>query len=288
MPLSRAHASAQGLARAHLWFGGRRVRWALQNLAIAFPSWSQADRNQLALQSSANFLWDLLDLRRSEHWSAGELLARFSFEGLDHLGAALDSGHGALLLSLHMGCYDLGLHALSVQLPALRFAAIFKPLRSRPLQAWLNERRNGGAVEVIASGPRAGLRALRVLRSGRPLVVLNDLYLRGGRRVAVPLFGRRCLTSTGPAVLARLAQASILPCYVLRDAPDHHVLRILPALERSRGDSPADDEATAAACNAALEQIIRKHPEHWTWAHRRFRRSPDLPPGIYRRVTPAT
>jgi KDO2-lipid IV(A) lauroyltransferase len=277
--LERAHSLARAAARIYLALGGRRVHWALQNLRIAFPSWSEADRAKLAFESCANLAFALLDLQRSESWDAPQLLARFAFEGLEHLEAVLETGTGALLLSLHMGCYDLGLRALSLQYSGLRLAAIAAPQRSALLQAWLSDRRNEGIVEVIAPGPAAALRALRIMRSGRPLILLNDLYQRSNRNVAVPLFGRRCLTATGPAMLARRTRAAILPCYVIRDARDHHTLRILPRLEL-----PADaaDEAVTAACNTALEGIIRKHPEHWTWAHRRFRHSPDLPHGLYR------
>jgi len=278
LPVAAARGLARGLARAYLHAGGRRVRWARQNLCIAFPSWSAADRDGVARASFANFLLDLIDLRRSETWNADEVLARFRFEGLEHLRRALASGRGALLLSLHMGCYDLGLRALSLKLPGLRLATIAHPL-SPQLQAWLDARRNAGSVEILQTGSASGVRALRILRSGRPLIVLNDLYLRQGRRFAVPLFGKRCLTPAGPAVLALATGAHVLPCYVRRDGPDRHGLHILPEVEL-----PADEEAGTAACNTALEGIIRKHPEQWNWAHRRFRYSPDLPPGLYRPV----
>jgi KDO2-lipid IV(A) lauroyltransferase len=284
MPLGMAQGCARVLARAYLPLGGRRVRWARQNLRIAFPSWSETEREGVALASAEQFLFNFIDLCRSERWDESELLARFSFEGLELLATALCSGRGAVLLGLHMGCYDVGLRALSLRLPDLNVAVVSKPLSSKLAQRWLTQRRNGGSVETVAPGPRAALHALRVLRAGRPLIVLNDLYVRYGRRVEVPLFGARCLTSIGPALLAQRAGAPILPCYVVRDAPDHHILRILPELELPDAASPDAELAVTAACNRAIEDIIRKHPEHWTWAHRRFRYSSDVPAGMYRRV----
>jgi KDO2-lipid IV(A) lauroyltransferase len=282
MPLARSQGLARGLARAYVAARGRRVRWAQQNLRIAYPDWSEAARRDLAQQSCANVLLALLDLYRSEKWSPPEILTRFSFEGVEHLAAVLRRGRGAVLLSLHMGTYDLGLRALALRFPALGIAAISKPQKSPVLESWLHRRRDADAIEVIAPGRGAGLRALRVLRAGRPLILLNDLYARRGRRVQVPLFGKLCETSTGPAVLARSSLAPILPCYVVRDAADHHTLRILPELELP--DPSADDaeRTITALCNAALEGIIRKHPEQWTWGHRRFRYSKDLPRGLYR------
>jgi len=284
MPLERSQRFAHMVSRAYLSLGERRVRWALENLRIAFPSWSEAERRALALQSAENLLLNLIDLRRSERWSDLELMARFDFEGIEHLVAALEGGRGAVLISLHMGCYDLAARAFALRLPNTQFAVVAHRHGNPLLERWLNERRNtkDGTVERIATGAGAALRSLRVLRAGRPLILLSDLYMRSARQVEAPLFGRRCHTPSGPAQLARRAPAPILPCYVVRDGADHHHLRVLPELELADVPAEQSEQQITAACNAAIEGIIRKHPEQWNWGHRRFRHSPDVAPGTYR------
>ena len=70
----------------------------------------------------------------------------------------------------------------------------------------------------------------------------------------------------------------------MRDARDNHTLYFEPPLERiDSGDRARDIEAATAAENAALEAIIRRYPEQWMWANRRFRKSPDLAGPPYER-----
>ena len=74
----------------------------------------------------------------------------------------------------------------------------------------------------------------------------------------------------------------MVPAYCVRLGPDRHRLTILPALETpDTGDRRKDAELLTARSNAALEEIIRAHPEQWMWSHRRFRHSPDLPGDPY-------
>jgi KDO2-lipid IV(A) lauroyltransferase len=78
-------------------------------------------------------------------------------------------------------------------------------------------------------------------------------------------------------MLALRAGAALLPCYCVREGANRHVITYLAPIEIERsGNRARDVETLTAACNAALEDIIRKHPEQWMWSHRRFRHSPDL------------
>jgi KDO2-lipid IV(A) lauroyltransferase len=83
-------------------------------------------------------------------------------------------------------------------------------------------------------------------------------------------------------LLALRTGAPIIPAYALRDRPDHHVATLEAPIEPpASGDRQADVTELTARCNRAMEAAIRKHPEQWMWAHRRFRHSPDLPDDLY-------
>ncbi len=128
----------------------------------------------------------------------------------------------------------------------------------------------------------AALRILRALRRGRMVFVLNDQYAKRSRGIFAPFFGVRCSTAAGVATIALRTGSPVVPMYVLRDAPDHHTVRVLPPVKvELTGDRKLDIERATAAQNAALEAMIRVCPEQWMWGHRRFRHSPDLPPEPY-------
>jgi KDO2-lipid IV(A) lauroyltransferase len=125
-------------------------------------------------------------------------------------------------------------------------------------------------------------RILNALREGRAVAFLNDQYARRAGGILSPLFGARCYTAPGVALLALRSGAPVLPYYTVREQPDRHVGVWLPELELARtGDLRRDIVTATARTNQVLEEIIRRHPEQWLWAHRRFRRSPDLPADFY-------
>ena len=80
------------------------------------------------------------------------------------------------------------------------------------------------------------------------------------------------------ATLAARTGAPVIPFYTHRVRADLHKAVFLPVVEvPETGDRRQDVLAATTRYNAVLEEIIRKHPEQWMWAHRRFRHSPDLP-----------
>ena len=216
----------------------------------------------------------MLDFARAERWTDDEIRSRVRFEGLEHLEGALKQGRGAIGLTLHLGNFEL--LNLAAPLVGLRAAVVARPMANRLLYNHVvrNRSRPGN---LIIDRRRAARAILQALRSGLVVGILNDQYMRRSRGVFVPLFGLRCSTSAGPAALALRAGAPVLPAYVFRDGPDHHRVRIEPALEPPRtGERERDIVEYSSRMNAALERIIRAHPEQYMWAHRRFRHSPDL------------
>ncbi len=275
LPLAMAQRLGAAAARRIFDRGGERVGYALFNLGIAFPEQSQEARHEIGRQSYVHFAWNLIDNARSQRWSNEEIPKHIRFDGLEHLRAALEEGRGALLLGPHMGNFELG--AMALPLFGFEVAGVARPMRNPLIWRQVSQQRTrtGGA---LIQQRQAAPQILRALRQGRVVVLLNDQYVRGTREVFVPFFGVRCSTAVGVALFALRARAPVLPAYVVRDAPDHHICTICPPLDVPRsGDSRHDIEAATSIHTRAYEEIIRRHPEQYIWATRRYRRSPDLP-----------
>ncbi len=279
LPLAMAQRLGAAAARRMFDRGGERVGYALFNLGIAFPEQSQEARHEIGRQSYVHFAWNLIDNARSQRWSNEEVPKHIRFDGVEHLRAALAEGRGALLLVPHMGNFELG--AMALPLLGFEVSAVARPMRNPRIWRQVSQQRTrtGGA---LIQQRQAAPQILRALRQGRVVVLLNDQYVRGTREVFVPFFGVRCSTAAGIALFALRTGAPVLPTYMLRDAPDHHASTICPPLNIARsGDSRRDVEEATSAYNRAYEDIIRRHPEHYMWATRRYRRSPDLPTEPY-------
>jgi KDO2-lipid IV(A) lauroyltransferase len=135
------------------------------------------------------------------------------------------------------------------------------------VDAWLRRERSRWGVRPF-DRRREALAAARWLASGRPLALAAD-HRTAVASLPAPWFGRVAPTPRGVAWLARRAGARIVAVGIRRHDGEHEVWI---------GDEVAvgedrDEAAIAACCNAAIEGLIRRAPEEWTWFHDRY----DLP-----------
>ena len=273
LPLDISQSLAALLARMTFRLSRRHLLEALENLRIAFPDLDPGQRMVLARDSQIHLFWNLVDLVRMQSWGPADVERRCDLEGVEHLEAALARGKGAIILTLHLGNFELGaLRFVRYGAPTL---ALSRPLDNPLLQRVITDSRERMGSKLIDRN-RAAAPMLRHLRKNGVVAALNDRYARSNA-VFAPLFGVRAATAAGIATLALRTGAAVVPAYITRDGRDHHCLRLLAAIESPvTGDRRRDIESAVAAHNAALERIILAHPEQWMWRHRRFRHSPDL------------
>jgi KDO2-lipid IV(A) lauroyltransferase len=275
LPLRLTQAVAGAVARRTTTMSRRHHREAMENLQIAFPDLDPAEHERIARESQVQLFWNGIDVARSQFWTPAQTSSRLGFEGREILDEALAEGKGVLILSLHIGCFELAVRGFGMT--GVPFMVLSRPVENPFVQRYLIRSREQFGSEIVDRG-NAARPMLRQLKRGGMVGVLNDRYVRGNS-VFVPFFGVRAATSTGVATFAVRTGAVVLPGFMVRDGPDHHLIRILPRVEvPPTGDRAKDIEASTAAYNRALEAVIRQYPEQWMWRHRRFRHSPDLPP----------
>jgi len=279
LPEPAARRLARAVALRMFAQGGRRQNAALANLALAYPELAPSERLAIARESWVHTAWSMVDAARARGWSDDELRRRVHFENLELVEKALARGRGAIALTLHFGSFDLAL--MATPLAGIPLTAIGRRLPNRWIHAHLTQQRTRTGARVL-DNRRVAPRLLGALREGRVVAFLNDQYARRTGGILAPFFGARCFTAPGVALLALRTGAPVLPFYVVREAPDRHRAVFLPELPLERtGDLRGDVARATALTNQTLETIIRRHPEQWLWAHRRFRRSPDLPRDFY-------
>jgi KDO2-lipid IV(A) lauroyltransferase len=279
LPEDAARRLAAGVARRLFAHGGRRVDAALANLSLAYPGLSAAEREEIARASWVHTAWGLLDAARARSWSDDELRRRVRFENVELVEKALARGRGALILTLHLGSIELAL--MAAPLHGIPLTVVGRPLPNPWIRRHMAQQRTRTGATLLEHH-RVAPRILRALHEGRCVAFLNDQYARRRGGILAPLFGARCFTAPGVALLALRSRAPVIPFYTVREAPDRHRCVFLPELELARsGTVKRDVHAATAQTNAVLEDIIRREPEQWMWSHRRFRRSPDLPSDFY-------
>jgi Kdo2-lipid IVA lauroyltransferase/acyltransferase len=280
--LPRPVARAAGIAVARLvYVVHRRLRRVgLRNLEIAFPQMALAERRRLL---------------RAEFDNLGRLLAEFClfprytkenvsdvavYDGLENYLAAHARGKGVLLLTAHLGGWELGSFVHSLQGHPLHevVRALDNPLLDRMVEHYRTLHGNSTLdKQEFARGLVAAIRA------GETVGVLMDTNMTPPQGVFVPFFGVPACTASGIARVSLRRDAAVVPAFTIWDRQLHkYRIRFEPALELvSTGDDEADTVANTAKFTSVIEEFVRRYPDQWLWIHRRWKTRPEGEPPLY-------
>lgn len=267
VPLPLADTVALAMADV-CWFLLRRPRHALrENLRFTAGHASPTNRRQLARQTFRNLAICTVDFLRLPHLRDDEIRALVEISGFEHVDAARAAGRGVLFVSPHLGNFELGGRYLAAQgLPVAGFAEV---PRDRWLRRVYQRLRAAAGVTIFALGDDARA-ATRHLKRGGLLALFADRAI--GTRSHVVRFcdGQRPLPA-GPAVLARLTGAAVVPSCLARTpaGPRRYRWVIEPplALDLMRADEAAATQVIADH----LSTLVRRYPDQWFVFDRQWR-----------------
>jgi KDO2-lipid IV(A) lauroyltransferase len=200
---------------------------------------------------SADFLWALA--------RPDELQETTEVDGRDHIDEALGRGPGALLVSRHLGGWEVAT-ALARHLVPVPTTAVV----TDDWLAWAVEglRVRAGLGIMYDSEPAA--KAAALLRRGEAVLLLGDYAKPWMRTYAVRLLDAVAELPAGLVVLARLCGTPLVPFSVLPVAPRRWRVEIEPPLD------PPERRGGVAAEIAVLQGLadrwsvtLREHAEHW-------------------------
>jgi KDO2-lipid IV(A) lauroyltransferase len=280
LPERSALAVGAGVGRGFAYLDTHYCHLARANIALVFPNWSDAEREDLLRTSFAELGRSAAEWARLSALSPRAVKARVEIRGLEHLEKALAEGKGALIATAHYGCWELMLRAVAGVLPEREVTAVGRANPNPYLEKMISRRRKLGGSQPLAQDARSILRALR---RNATIGVLADHYLsqrRGG--LLVPFLGTPAWSNPGPATLALRTGCPLLLAHTYRLGGSRHRIELKPPRELpTSGERLANIAALTARINEEIGRLIRRRPEHWLWATRRWRASPDVAPDLY-------
>ena len=191
-------------------------------------------------------------------------------EAFRRLRAHVDSGKGALLATAHFGNWEVLAELLTHH--GIPFDALVRPLKGA-LNTRLAENRLRAGVGLIY--PKGAIvEAGAALRRGESVLMLLDQALPAKAAVFVPFFGRPASTTPALAVAAQRTGAPVFVVMGMRDARGHVQLHVQGPVDAPPRGTPDLFTEHTARVTAALEAVIRQHPEQWLWLHRRWKVAP--------------
>jgi KDO2-lipid IV(A) lauroyltransferase len=252
-------------------------RIALQNLKLAFPEWSESERARIAREAFRNWARIAAELAHASEMASGRTLE--TIRALERKAAELGTGgRGVLALTAHTANFEL-LARLLGEVSGKR-VVVFHRRMANPFVGELLLR-DRARMNVTTLGRGMVVReALRVLERGEILVVPLDQNQSRRRGVFVDFFGHPACTST---MLARLSLATglqVQPAFAIWDGDDLVAAlgeTIAPPVVRSRAERGRAVEELTARYTREVEDVVRRHPAQWNWAHRRWKTRPAAP-----------
>ncbi len=183
----------------------------------------------------------------------------------------LDEGRGLVLLTPHMGSFEVSAQAYAERFGRRQpITVLYRPAR----KAWLRElEETARARPKLATAPAtlSGVRQMmRALKRGETIGLLPDQVPPEGMGVWVPFFGQPAYTMTLAAKLVQQTGAAVaVLCTERLPRGAGYVVRALPLAE----PLPASgDEASAASLNRSMEAVIRLAPTQYLWGYHRYKR----------------
>lgn len=247
-----------------------------RQIAAAFPELTRQQTHTIARRSYDSFGRTSIEAATLPGTPRNELLARFEEpEGWAYLEQALALGTGVILVTGHIGNWELG--GAYVAARGIPLDAVARGMANPIFERYVNRTRQEVGMVVIHDKD-AVRRTPRSLREGRAVVFVADHDALGLASTFVPFFGRPAKTPRGPAVFALRFGVPVLFAVAIRQPGGTYRMFIEPVPVEVTDDREADTDRIVLTFTQMLESYIRRFPEQYFWQHRRWRRQPPDTP----------
>jgi KDO2-lipid IV(A) lauroyltransferase len=274
LPRPWAYAVAVVAARIAWWFSPLARPRLEYNLKIACPE-LENDPQALRLMSWQNFrnhakaYADLMQLPSARIEAMRPLL---KVDGEEYLDEARVMGKGLLVVSCHMGSYEVCSAIWSATVAPVSFFA--EELEPRELFEWYRDTRARLGISVLTLDHGGIRRVLQALREQEMVITAIDRDITGTGYL-MPFFGKLAPIPLGPAAIALRLGTPLFPVCVYRMPDDTYQAEAAPlVMPVSTGNPRVDQVRVTQELMRHIEGFIQRHPEHWHVPHRIWAGSP--------------
>jgi KDO2-lipid IV(A) lauroyltransferase len=280
MPRAMARLLAGIIAFCVCWGFGRLRGVGVRNLKMALPEVSDKERARILRRVYIHLGWQLVEFCRMTRYTTENTRDWIRTEGLAHYQAAQARGKGVLVVTGHLGAWELS--SFYHSLMGHPMGMVIRRLDNRRLDEYVNGIRCLHGNQVLHKDD-FGRGLLTAMHAGRTVGILMDTNMTPPQGAFVKFFGMDACTATGLAHVARKTGAAVLPGFMVWEpAEGKYVLHFGEEIAIPHtGDAQADILAGTQLCTAAIEGWIRRYPDQWLWIHRRWKTRPAGEPGLY-------
>jgi predicted exporter/lauroyl/myristoyl acyltransferase len=262
LPVPVFDAIAKFAAGVYWHLAGRRREIVIQNLLPVL------DNNRPAAKRAARELFKQFALKLGDLWryECGVPAKRWlvDWNGWQHFTTAHAQGKGVLLVTPHLGNWELGGPFLIQH--GLKLLVLTLPEPDGRLTNIRKQSRERWGVETLVVGDTdafAFVEIIKRLQEGATVALLMDRP-PASSGVEIELFGRKFLASIAAAELARASGCAILPSHIVR-TDDGYYAEIFQEIKYDRATigNRAERIKLTGQIMTAMEPCIRRHVTQW-------------------------
>jgi KDO2-lipid IV(A) lauroyltransferase len=272
LPEGLARRLGIGLGAAMRALSPRHAQIVMTNLRLAFGN----EKGEQELAQIAKACYRHLGLCMTEFirlpaMSGEEIGALAELRGKEQLEAALAKGKGAILLTGHLGNWEVTGSRIAAE--GYRLNVIARAQRDNEITEYVRRTRERMGMHVLHRDV-AVRGSLRALRQNELVGILMDQNA-GDDGIFVDFFGQLASTAPGAAAFALRTGAAVLPTLGWRNPDNTHVAQVEePVLLVETGDHEHDIRVNTARFTKIIEERIRVRPEQGFWLHKRWKARP--------------
>ncbi len=265
VPLAWASAAGGWLARKIGPLSGSH-KVVQRNLRLAFPDWTQSQRDTMAHRQWDNLGRSFMELPWMEALRPSR--GRVEVVNAERLEEIRTSGKPVVFISGHFANWEV--MPCTIVDAGITCQMTYRAANNPYVDKLIRDARARYGVKLFAPKGSDGSRELlAAMQRGESVALMNDQKFNGG--VALPFMGQAAHTAAGPTRLALRFDTVLQPMTVER--LPHARFRVIvhsPIHLAKTGHREADLEAGVAKVNAFVEAAVRARPAEWFWVHRRW------------------
>lgn len=272
LPISGARWIGRRLGRFVFHPLGYRKEVTLSNLRRAFPEKAQVEIESIARGAYENIGIALLELTWFPKMSREHLGEMVHFDKPDILQNAYNKGKGLIILTAHFGNWELLGQSFIVKF-GFPVNGLAKTQSNPLVNESINRRRSRIGNKVIQM--ETSLReVVKALRHGEAVGLVAD-QAAPKENVPIEFFGTMVPTHQGPSAFCLKLGSPMVSVFSVRrpDGSYDAIVQEVPS-EDLKGDSEENINELTRRHVKITEEIIRKHPDHWLWQHKRWKHVP--------------
>lgn len=251
-----AYRVATFLANLQFLISRKDKKAVVNNLSVILPNEKEKVIRDKAKDVFVYFSLYLVEFLRSSKIDRAYADKHFTIVGKENLDAALRRGKGAVLLTAHIGNWELGGMALSLSGYPLMVIALDHA--DPKINDFFKRKRQSKGMEVVSLGTSIK-QCYKGLKENKVVALLGDREF-GNSGYSLPFLGRSKIIPRGAAALVLRTGASLVPVFITRRGLDRIVVECLPSLEILNETSELE---IVTRCIKIIEEQIYKNPSQW-------------------------